>query len=644
MTQSSSVAGLIRSPPKGPGARAPARASSAGAPRIAFARADTPAPAPWPARVLRRAAGPALAVLAIVAVVVRQLTSNAAVPDPSGDAEATLGVNAYALLHAADLGLPGSLSDAAASWQLAGYSYLTSATDRHASLVGSTREFVFAVCLLTALLVMGVCRRLQLGWLGTSLAVLLSGAPGLAALLRIVSVPTALAAFWLTLAALCAVAAADRQRRRWPLVGLAVLASVVAVLTAGAAILAVLGLFLGIAATRGLDGAWDSTARIAAVLSLTVALIGASWVTIWGPQVSGEPLAQVGIAGTGIAVGGLIVAVACVPIAWLRPVALGAVPLLLSAAWPGPAQAPAMLLGLSLVAILAAGLLDTLLRRGRAGEPVARFELETPRVVATRRFPVASVFAAASLLVVVTVGTLLLPAPVPTAATPTPDGVAASWIRTQLDPDAIIQVDPLSRAALARNGVDPARLTTADVVGDEVEFLLGPLDSNIELPMVAQFGIGASALGLRLAVADPAAFNEALVVDAAARASFGAALASNPNVTLGPAASAALRAGEVDARLMVALAGAAAATRFTAEFISTVGDPSTGWIYRAVTLGDITDLEATAAMGSASNSALRWLNQFFDTQQPPFQPLAVLASVDTLTLRYPAPSPLGLLP
>lgn len=91
--------------------------------------------------------------------------------------------------------------------------------------------------------------------------------------------------------------------------------------------------------------------------------------------------------------------------------------------------------------------------------------------------------------------------------------------------------------------------------------------------MVARFGSGSAELGLRLAVPDPAAYTAALIEDEAARRQFGAALAENRNLTLSSTAAAALSAGDVDARLMVGLAGAASSTRYTiTRFTGTVGD------------------------------------------------------------------------
>jgi len=173
---------------------------------------------------------------------------------------------------------------------------------------------------------------------------------------------------------------------------------------------------------------------------------------------------------------------------------------------------------------------------------------------------------------------------------------------------------------------------------------LGPLDIRTDLPLLASFGTGVDALGLRLVVADPAAFAQAQVSDEASRRRFGTALASNPNLTLDASAAAALRSGSVDPRLMVSLATASASVRLAIpEFTRTAGDLEQGNVHRAATLTDITDLDARGANGTSS-LALRWLAQFFQSQLPPYQPLYVHEGDNGLTVGYAVPSPLGLLP
>jgi len=588
-------------------------------------------------------------LLAVAAVGVRQLSSNVTVASPLTDDEAVLGANAFALLHFPELGVPGSLADVVVSWQLAGYSLLTSATDRHDSLAGSTREFTLVLTVVTAVLMVAICRRFLLSWISCALAVALAGIPGIAALARILDAPAAIAAFWLAVTALSALLVADRRGRRsaasqdrtslqtsaftWLLIALCGAAATMAVLSSPVSALVLLGLSLGFLGGRPLDHKWTPRLRGTAILSLSTALVGVSWVSVWGPSLGGSAIPSIEGVGAAVALGGLVMAAICSPISWLRPLALAAVPILLAAAWPGPAQAAAMLLGLTVAAVLAAGLLDTVLGEGRSD------------FLRHRRFPAPARLAGATLLVVSVAGALLIPSTAPAAAAPVASAEVAAWIDTQLLPEAIVEVDPLTRAQLVRDGLDPDQLRTAGQDGVEAEFRVVPLDAMTEFPLLASFGSGPGAFGVRLVVSDPEAFAEAQTADRAARSRFGAALATNPNLTLGPPAAAALRAGDVDSRLMVSLAAASASVRVAiAAFTSSPAAPDQGDVVREVTLTDITDLDPTIGANATTPAALRWLAQFFETQQPPYQPLVVVEADSSLTVGYAAPAPLGLLP
>ncbi len=527
-------------------------------------------------------------------------------------------MNAFAQLQAPDLRIPGSLSDTFASWQLAGYSYLTSASGRHDSLVGPTRELVLVASVLTAVCIVGASRRLCLGWLSTALVIALSGLPPAVALVRIVSAPAALATCWMSIAVLAAAAGGGQTRLRWLWTALAVAATVLGILTATVSILVPIGLLLGALGTGQILRGLGLRGRILTASGLVVALVAAFWLTVWEPAVPGDDLPPVGLAGIAVSLGGLVVVAACSVNSGLRPLAFGAVPILLAAVWPGPAQGPALLLGVTGVAVLSGSLLDNLTRQRRP---------RPDTLVGT-----------VGLLVAIAVGVFLLPLPEPAAATVVPNHEVTTWLAMQTSADTIIEVDPLGRAQLVRDGLDPARLRTCGS-DSESDFVLAPLSDRAGLPLIARFGDGAAALGLRLVVADPFAYAKASVEDQVARARYGTTLTANPNLTLGRLASAELIAGVVDARLMVGLTAAATTARFTIDqFTGTAGDLDGGTVFREATLSEITALEATGQSPS-SGLAARFL-----TRETPYRALAVLDAGSILTVRYPAPSPFGLLP
>ncbi len=644
----SRLAGLVRTPPRSADSLTRARERPPALRELAFVRDQPFSSGLVPPSFLRRIAGPAVGILAIAAVCARQWISNVSLASPMTDAEGALGTNAYAFLNFPELRLPGSISEVFVSWQVAGYSFVTSATDRHDTFVGPTREFVLVVTVLTAVLMVAICRWLFLSWNSSALAVVLLGIPGIAVLVRVLAAPAALAAFWLVVAALLALIVHNRRGRRsaarqertslrtgaltWLLIALACAAAAMAVLSSGVSALVLLGLAFGFLSGRPLDQKWTPGLRGTTILSLCAALVGVSWVTVWGPSVGGTAIPSIEGAGAAVALGVLVLAQVYSWIFWLRPLALAAAPILLAAAWPGPAQAASLLLGLTVAAVLAAGLLDTVVGEGRSN-------------FLSHRRPSPAWLAGAALLVASVAGALLMPSTAPAAATPAPDAQIAAWIETQLSPDAIVEVDPLTLVHLVRDGLDPARLRTAGQDGGDPEFVLVSLEDRTELPLLASFGSGPDALGVRLIVADPAAFTQAQANDVAARSRFGIALASNPNLSLGDPAVAALRAGEVDSRLMISLAAASASARLAiAEFTGTPGDLENGNVFRTVTLTEITDLDPTVGATGTSDASLRWLAQFFQTQQPPYQPLFVVEAARSLTVGYAAPSPLGLLP
>lgn len=610
---------------------------------------DNPPAAPssgpsYPSRV----AGPLLACLVVTAVFGRQLLSNARIPSPSSYAEAVLGSNAYAMRNAPDLEIPGSLADVVTTWQLIAYSTVTAAADRHESLVGLTREFVLVVTMLTLLLIIVTCRRLLLGWISTVLAVLLIGLPATFALARLVSTSAALAALWLIISVLLLIVVANRRgsrdeesavaqpagmmRRTRLLILLSGATALIAVLTAPVSILIVLGLALGFVNMRRTDHGWTDKARILAIVVLSAALVLALWLTVWEPATAESGLPSLEVSGRAIALGGLVVAAACWSIGWLRPLAIASAPILLAAGWPGPAAAQALTLGLCFSALLVAGLVDTALRREPSG-------------TATRRFFAIRAGATATLLLATIAGGLLVPASSVAAVTVTPGVEVARWIDSQLPADAVVQVDPLNRVQLVRDGLDPDRLTTAGQSGPDPDFLLVPLQRHTDLPLIAGFGSGSDALAIRQVVTDPRAYAEAEVADREARSRFGDALADNPNLSLSESAAAAMRAGDVDSRLMVSLAAASTSVRLAITgFPTTDGDLGRANVFRAAILTDITDLDPSVGAQGTSPEALRWLAQFFATQQPPYLPLRVTEAVMSLHVVYAAPPPLGLLP
>ncbi len=128
---------------------------------------------------------------------------------------------------------------------------------------------------------------------------------------------------------------------------------------------------------------------------------------------------------------------------------------------------------------------------------------------------------------------------------------------------------------------------------------------------------------------------ESVAAESARRTRLGSALADNPSLQLSPAAAAALRAGEVDPRLILVLTGMSTAHRVAVDDFPTVELDSPALPRRQALL---TLLDGNAP---ASSELLRnWLT----AQQPPFVPSAIRPVGSALLVGYPAPPLSGLLP
>ena len=234
---------------------------------------------------------------------------------------------------------------------------------------------------------------------------------------------------------------------------------------------------------------------------------------------------------------------------------------------------------------------------------------------------------------------------------------AAAWMARQVDPAAIVACDPQMCAVLQSKGIPAGRLLllgagNAGPLGSEVivstaavreEF--GSRLTSVYAPVaLATFGSGSAEVAVRVVAADgAAAYLRSLQADAAARRAVGALLLRNPDVRVSPADRRELAAGQVDARLLSAIA--ALATPYHLD-ITGFGAPAAG-ASPGVPLrsADIAPAPAGPRPGAVTLDAVK---RFLLAQQATFRPADVttvrLASGQTvLRVEFTAPSPLGLL-
>jgi hypothetical protein len=235
---------------------------------------------------------------------------------------------------------------------------------------------------------------------------------------------------------------------------------------------------------------------------------------------------------------------------------------------------------------------------------------------------------------------------------------AAVWVAQQVSTDMVVACDPAMCAALQAARVPVGRLLvlrpgTADPLGSDIVIataaVRGQFGTQLErvyAPVVlATFGSGTARIEIRVVAPDgAAAYLAALAADVRARKVAGAQLLHNSRIHFSSVARGPLVAGQVDARLLVALAALAtlhplAVMRFTG--------PAAHGATAALPLR-AAEIEGAAAASGQRPASLQALRAFLSAQHPPYRPsdftlVAIAPRLSVLRIEYPAPSPLGLL-
>jgi hypothetical protein len=234
---------------------------------------------------------------------------------------------------------------------------------------------------------------------------------------------------------------------------------------------------------------------------------------------------------------------------------------------------------------------------------------------------------------------------------------AAGWVASQVSPAAIVACDPVMCAALQARGVPAGRLlvlsdSRPDPLGSDViaatqavRSQFGARLAGVYAPVtLASFGTGPARIDIRVVAPDgAAAYRAQLAADLAARRADGAQLLQNRRIRLSAAARAALRAGRVDARLLVTLPALAA--------LHPVGIISFGGASPGASAGvplRSADITGIALPGRHQSASLATLTAFLRAQRSPYLPssleiVRISPQQTVLRVGYPLPSPLGLL-
>jgi hypothetical protein len=238
-------------------------------------------------------------------------------------------------------------------------------------------------------------------------------------------------------------------------------------------------------------------------------------------------------------------------------------------------------------------------------------------------------------------------------------GQAVAWITAQVDHTAALACDAAVCSDLAQHGFPAANLnvipaTAPDPYGSQLLIASADVRSQFArrltfyAPMlIASFGTGVARIDVRVIAANGAAYQGAFRQDLRARRNSGAELAGNKLVALTPAARVQLLAGDVDLRLVTALAFVVANHKEPISIVSFGGfGPGAApgvplrWAYLA---------ESDPAARQRGAGYLTALLSYVRNLRPPYAPLN-LSTVslppgrNVLRIEFAAPSPLNMLP
>lgn len=221
----------------------------------------------------------------------------------------------------------------------------------------------------------------------------------------------------------------------------------------------------------------------------------------------------------------------------------------------------------------------------------------------------------------------------------------------------MVSCDPAMCAALQAAGVPSGQLLVlrpgqTDPLASDVVVATATVRSQFGTRLVtvyapvtlASFGSGPARIDVRVvAPYGAAAYLAALASDVRARKAAGSSLAGNPHVRVGTAARDQLTSGQVDSRLLVALAGLASSQPL--DIVGFGGPPgraaSAGVPLRSAEITPVTQPAARAA-------SLLVMQAFLLAQRPPYRAsdvrlVPIAGHREALSVTFPAPSPLGLL-
>jgi hypothetical protein len=230
-------------------------------------------------------------------------------------------------------------------------------------------------------------------------------------------------------------------------------------------------------------------------------------------------------------------------------------------------------------------------------------------------------------------------------------GQAASWVTSQLNPDSTVACDPVMCQALRAERYPAGKLVTLGpqspfpvtsavvVVTEAVRELFGTSIGSAFAPAVlTSMGTGAAEVTVRLITPHGAlAYQNQLTAGMAARATYGQTLLQIDRIQLSGPAEQQLASGQVDARLVVAIASLGGA-----EPISILGFGNVGSGASAGVPLRYADLATTdSAANQAGPAYLRAMQALISQLPSQYRPTSSQTVGHVFRVAFTAPSPLG---
>lgn len=563
-------------------------------------------------------------VLAVLALAGGLRVLYLAAPNPALPSEAANVAHAYALGHLTPFTDSGGAGVSPFGWwQLSAYTMVTDAFGRSATALAAVRETMIVAAVIGVVLLWFLARRTGLTRWAAAAAVLLLAASPLALGLQRLVVVEHLAVLW-ALGALVLITKPDARIRHDVLAAVCLLA---AALTSPLALV-----FLPAAGWLLVRRSPARAALVAVLLNLGLGIAFGPAAAILRPHLAdpGRPSVADWVAlDPAWAVLSTVALVAALAVTALRPFAVSGLLLVGALLVPGVPDTAVLALLLPVTPLLLAGVLQAVTRQRTAAH----------RPAPSRR---GVALAAVVLVAAVAVGWVYgYPALRPSTERVGPLGAAQEWLQANAS-GARLLVDDAAWAELAdagwpsgmlappaacAGGCPPAEWAVFTGDGPELRQRYPALEEAFaDSGTTAVFGDGddrVTVSRLGLPPADPTAPSES-----SARAHAGAALAASTRITLAPDATALLRAGRVDPRLIATIAALAAVQPVrVAAFPDVPGEDAAGQPRRRVLLTGGED-------GAAA---------FYTGQRDLFRPASVTRTGGGVLVTYPLFAPAGLL-